>query len=265
MITNVMPPDARPAVVLLHSSMSSRNQWSDLVAQQEANFRCIAVDLLGYGKSPFPDVADGAAFTLAHEVDAVNAAIAAKLAPGESFHLVGHSYGGATALRLARQMRERVLSLTVFEPVAFHLLASDDAARVEIETVVAAIGNAATPRDATRVFIDYWNRPGAFDSLGGAQQDKFTSQIEKVKLDFQALLGEPATLADMAQLDMPALVMSGLSSPASTRRLAERLAAALPNASAMQTKGGHMGPITHGQVVNPLIASFLVGAEVVSA
>ncbi|MEC5163127.1 MULTISPECIES: alpha/beta fold hydrolase [unclassified Janthinobacterium] len=264
MTTNAMPPDARPAIVLLHSSMSSRNQWSDLSAQLEASFRCIAVDLLGYGKSPFPDVADGAAFTLAHEVDAVNAAIAAKLAPGESFHLVGHSYGGVTALRLARQMRERVLSLAVFEPVAFHLLAANDAARVEIETVVAAIGDAATPRDATRVFIDYWNRAGAFDSLPGAQQDKFTAQIEKVKLDFQALLGEPATLVDMAGLDMPALVMSGLNSPASTRRLAERLAAALPNASAVQTKGGHMGPITHGQVVNALIASFLVGAEVVS-
>ncbi len=265
MITNAMPPDARPAVVLLHSSMSSRTQWSDLIAQQEESFRCIAADLLGYGKSPFPDDSAGAAFTLAHEVDAVNAAIAAKLAPGEPFHLVGHSYGGATALRMARQMRERVLSLTVFEPVAFHLLPADDGARVEIEQVVADIDDAATPRDATRIFIDYWNRPGVFDTLPGAQQDKFIAQIAKVKLDFQALLGEPATLADLAQLDMPALVMSGLNSPASTRRLAERLAAALPNASAVQTKGGHMAPITHAAVVNPLIAAFLVGAEVVSA
>lgn len=264
MITNALPPDARPAVVLLHSSMSSRTQWSALIAQMEDSFRCTAVDLLGYGKSPFPD--DGAsAFTLAHEVDAVNAAIAAKLAPGEPFHLVGHSYGGATALRMARQMRERVLSLAVFEPVAFHLLPVDDAARVEIEQVVADIAGAATPRDATRIFIDYWNYPGVFDTLPGAQQDRFVAQIAKVKLDFQALLGEPATLADLAQLDMPALVMSGLDSPASTRRLAARLAAALPNASALQTEGGHMAPITHADVVNPLVAAFLVGAEVVDA
>lgn len=265
MHTNAMPPDARPALVLLHSSMSSRAQWSDLSTLLEPHFRCIAVDLLGYGKAPFPAEDDGATFSLAHEVDAVNAAIAARLVPGEPFHLIGHSYGGATALRLARQLRARVLSLTVFEPVAFHLLAPGDAARMEIASVVSTIKQAATPRDATRVFIDYWNRTGAFDGLPAVQQDKFVSQIAKVKLDFQALLGEPATLADLAVLDMPTLVMSGSNSPASTRALAAALTAALPNATAVQTKGGHMAPISHGALVNPLIAAFLMGAEVVDA
>ena len=240
--------------------MSSRAQWAELSAQLETQFRCIAVDLQGYGKSPFPDV-DGP-YTLAHETDAVNAAIAARLEPGEPFHLVGHSYGGATALRMARTMRTRVLSLAVFEPVAFHLLPSTDAARREIEAVVASILATATPRDATRVFLDYWNGAGAFDAMPAPLQDKFTAQIGKVKLDFQALLGEPAALADLATLDIPSLVLSGQRSPLSTRRLAEQLAAALPNASAMQTRGGHMAPITHGAVVNPLIAAFLAGAEI---
>lgn len=260
MITNALPPDARPALVLLHSSMSSRAQWADLMARQDAGFRCIAVDLLGYGKSPFPAV-DGP-YTLGHEVDAINAAIAARLAPGEPFHLVGHSYGGATALRLARQMPQRVLSLTVFEPVAFHLLPAADPARREIESVVRAIGRAASPHDATRVFIDYWNREGVFDTLPAAQQQRFTSQIDKVKLDFEALLGEPATLADLQALTMPALVLSGAASPASTRRLAAELAAALPNAAAAQTPGGHMAPITHAAIIHDMIAGFLAGAEV---
>ncbi|MBA5636899.1 alpha/beta fold hydrolase [Duganella sp. LX20W] len=260
MITANLPPDTRPALVLLHSSMSARAQWADLMASQEANFRCIAVDLLGYGKSPFPAV-DGP-YTLGHEVDAINAAIASRLAPGEPFHLVGHSYGGATALRLARQMPQRVLSLTVFEPVAFHLLPPADPARREIVAVVDAIERAASAHDATRVFIDYWNREGVFDTLPAAQQQRFASQIAKVKLDFEALLGEPATLADMAALTMPALVLSGAASPASTRRVAAELAAALPNGAAEQTKGGHMAPITHAAIVNDLIAGFLASAEV---
>ena len=264
MTSNALPQDARPAVVLLHSSMSSKGQWSELMAQHDDSFRFIAVDLLGYGKSPFPADA-GPGFSLAHEVDAVNAAIAGKLAPDESFHLIGHSYGGATALRMARQLRPRVLSLAVFEPVAFHLLAADDAARIEICQVVAGIPRAASARDGARAFIDYWNRAGAYDALPAALQERFAAQIGKVKLDFQALLSEPATLADMAELDMPALVLSGRGSPLSTRRVAERLAAALPNASAVQTQGGHMAPITHAGVVNPLLASFLAGVEVTSA
>eukprot|EP01032_Pedospumella_encystans_P033769 gene33769-38165_t len=83
-------PDARPAVVLLHRSMSSKGQWTELMAQQESNFRCIAVDLLGYGKSPFPSGAE-ADVSLAHEVGAVNAALAGRLAPDEPSHLSGHS------------------------------------------------------------------------------------------------------------------------------------------------------------------------------
>ncbi|NVE01427.1 alpha/beta fold hydrolase [Massilia sp. BJB1822] len=264
MINNATPQETRPAVVLLHSSMSSRSQWSELMKQQESDFRFIAVDLLGYGKSPFPDHVEGAAFSLAHEADAVSAALAAHLDAGEPFHLIGHSYGGATALRLARQMQERVLSLALFEPVAFHLLAKDDAARIEIETVVAAILAAGSEQDATRIFIDYWNRAGAFDALAPEQQARFTAQIAKVKLDFQALLGEPASLSDMAALDMPALLLHGQHAPASTRRVAEQLAAALPNANLAQTKGGHMAPITHAAAVNPLLAGFLAGTAVLS-
>eukprot|EP01034_Spumella_vulgaris_P035962 gene35962-44344_t len=171
----------------------------------------------------------------------------------------------AYAALLARLMRARVLSLAVFEPVAFHLLSEDDAARIEIENVVADIHSAAGAQHAARTFIDYWNRAGAFDALPEAQQQRFAAQIAKVKLDFQALLGEAATLADMAALDMPALVLSGERSPQSTRRVAACLAAALPNGAAVQTRGGHMAPITHAAEVNPLLAAFLAGAEITSA
>ncbi|MYM97649.1 alpha/beta fold hydrolase [Rugamonas sp. FT81W] len=258
-------PKMKPAVVLLHSSMSSKAQWADLMSQLEDGFRCIAVDLLGYGASPFPaDVDAGYVHTLAHEVDAVNAAIASRLEPGEAFHLIGHSFGGASALHMARRMPGRVLSLTLFEPVAFHLLPAQHPARAEIAGVVERI-NACGPqqdRDATRIFIDYWNRAGAFDAAPPAAQDKMTGMIAKVRLDFQALLGEAATMDDLSALTMPSLVMYGAHSPASTSLLAEALAAALPSATVLQTRGAHMAPITHGAVVNPAIVNFLADAEV---
>jgi pimeloyl-ACP methyl ester carboxylesterase len=149
------------------------------------------------------------------------------------------------------------LSLTVFEPAAFHLLPLDHAGRIEIETVVAGILRTDSEHEATRIFIDYWNRPGTFEFIGSEQRDKFAAQIAKVKLDFQALLGERASLADMAQLNMPVLVLSGQTSPESTRALAQLLTAVLPNGTTAQTKGGHMAPLTHAYLVNPVIADFL--------
>ncbi|SDH07979.1 MULTISPECIES: alpha/beta fold hydrolase [unclassified Duganella] len=253
----------KPAVVLLHSSMSSKSQWSSLKAQLADAYRCIPVDLQGYGASPFPaDAGDDYVHTLAHEVDAVVAAIASELEPGEAFHLIGHSFGGACALHMARRMPQRVLSLTLFEPVAFHLLPETHPAKAEIVDVVGRITSSASDRDATRIFIDYWNRAGAFDDAPHAAQEKMVAQIAKVKLDFQALLGEQATLDDLSMLTMPALVMAGERSPASTRLLVEQLGVSLPSATASKLRTAHMGPITHGDIVNPAIAGFLSGAEV---
>lgn len=237
--------------------MSSQSQWNRLVAREGGRFRFVAVDLLGYGRapSPFPLETDG--FTLGHEVDAVMAAIAAHVDTHEPLHLVGHSYGGATALRLARNLGARVRSLCVFEPVAFHLLPQQAPARLEVRALVAAIDAAPSRLDGARAFIDYWNAAGTFDALPESQQARFAAQIDKVRLDFRALLGEPATLADCAQLQMPALVLSGSASPRSTRDLAALLAGALPNGGSAQVAGGHMAPITHADAVNELIARFL--------
>jgi pimeloyl-ACP methyl ester carboxylesterase len=241
--------------------MSSRSQWQKLVAQADQEFRFIPVDLLGYGRAAFP--AEHAGFSLGHEIDAVMTALAAHLDSGEPFHLVGHSYGGATALRMALDLGPRVLSLAVFEPVAFGLLRGDPggaAAYAEIAAIVAAIDGAADAHDAARVFIDYWNRPGTFDGLPEALRERFAAQIAKVRLDFAALLGEPATLADVGTLDLPALVLSGSASPQTTRRLAALLARTLPGARHLETAGGHMAPITHAQPVNDALCAFLRSA-----
>lgn len=243
--------------------MSSQSQWNKLVAREAGRYRFVAVDLLGYGRAPFPLDPDG--FTLAHEVDAVMASIAAHVDAHEPIHLVGHSYGGATALRLARELGARVQSLCVFEPVAFHLLPHDSPVRAQVCALVEAIDSAPTRHDGARAFIDYWNAAGTFDTLAEAQQARFAAQVEKVLLDFRALLGEPVTLADCAQLTMPALVMSGSASPRSTRELAALLADALGNAASAQVAGGHMAPITHADAVNGLVAAFLREHALVTA
>src|SRR5262245_25652134 len=88
--------DAAPdRVVLVPCSGSSTRQWQTLCAGL-AGFVPVAVDLRGHGDRPGWHGAG--ALSLAEEA----AAIAEACPAGAPFHLVGHSYGGAVALRFAK-------------------------------------------------------------------------------------------------------------------------------------------------------------------
>ena len=104
-------------LVLLHCTGASSAAWDKVSADIGPGFRKLAVDLHGFGDSdPWPGERP---LSLADEAEAVLAAAKVIERP---FHLVGHSYGGAVALKLALTAPERIASLTVIEPVSFHLL-----------------------------------------------------------------------------------------------------------------------------------------------
>src|SRR5262249_21386735 len=144
--------------LLLHSTASSGAQWRSLTETLGGGRRVVAPDLYGYGETdPWPGHGP---FTLADE-----AALAeAVLPPGRGpIHLVGHSYGGAPALHFAMRQPERLRSLTLIEPVAFHLLrddGSDPAHRrlfQEVTEIAALISEATACGDYRRAmarFVD---------------------------------------------------------------------------------------------------------------
>jgi pimeloyl-ACP methyl ester carboxylesterase len=254
----------KPPVVLLHSSLSSKQQWNRLVRSLSAQHRVITIDLLGYGERRMPEAP--ADFSLATEIDAVMEQVRDEIGD-EPFHLIGHSYGGAIALRLASLHAARIRSLALYEPVAFSLLEFGDTARKEVAKLTAAMQRAmdSDRGEATRLFIDYWSGAGAFARLPEDVKSEFIDRIPKVPLDFQALFGDRLQLAELAALDIPVCLLGGLRSPASTIRITQALALALPNADCHFIDAGHMAPITHADTVNPILTAFLVQSELACA
>jgi pimeloyl-ACP methyl ester carboxylesterase len=93
---------AGPAVVCVHASASSSAQWRPLMDRLAPRFRTLAVDLYGSGKSArWPS---SQTLSLADEVSFLDPVLAAA---GDRFHLVGHSYGGAVALKAALAYPDR--------------------------------------------------------------------------------------------------------------------------------------------------------------
>lgn len=74
----------------------------------------------------------------------------------------------------------------------------------------------------------------------------------------RALFGEPTTLEAFKTLQVPVLYMLGARSPASSREVGHLLTGALPDVRKVEfAELGHMGPVTHPEVVNAAIADFI--------
>jgi pimeloyl-ACP methyl ester carboxylesterase len=250
------PP--RPTVVLLHSSAGSSRQWSALVEALRPHFDVRAVDFHGHGTQP--EWRGAAPLTLADEV----ALVEPILREAGRVHLVGHSYGGAVALKAAQLHPHAVRSLVVYEPVMFRWLSEEDPnSDVAREVVALAAGmreslNAGDDLSAAERFLTYWSGAGAWNSMPVARRQASAARMRSVLSHFDALAAETLTAASFRRLGSRMLCLSGSRTVASTRRISAILRATLPHGEHQMLVGmGHMGPITHADEVNRRLAMFL--------
>ena len=246
-------------IVCLHSCLGSSRQWCGLIDRLEDSFCLNAIDLYGYGKGPQWDL--NKPFSLQDEIKPVAKLLDTLNGP---IHLVGHSYGAAVALKVAEQFSHRVRSITVYEPVLFTLLfaagqsyrsASEIFRVVEDMQQDYQVGNAA---EATRRFIDYWSGDGAWNRFTPEVQASMSARVGMVLVNFEALLSEQNLFATLRDLDLPTLCLYGDESPATTIDIANILGELMPDISLQRLSGlGHMGPLTHGEIVNRHIERFI--------
>ncbi|CCK82214.1 alpha/beta fold hydrolase [Desulfobacula toluolica] len=251
-----------PCIVLLHSSMSSKNQWKPLISLMAPKFQLISIDLSGYGDNDLP--MNHQTFSTDDEICLVSGIIEKEIGNTEPFQLVAHSYGGAIALKMAAELPHRVASLTLFEPVPFHLLHPDEPACIEITSIIDQLTRALkeeNKRSATQLFIDYWSEKGTFEKLKPVNKDALINYIDKVVLDFQALINESLTLEDYSNINIPVCLIKGEKSPLSAVRLFRILAKTLPEPFLYSVPGGHMSPVTDFKTVNSIIEQFLTLPE----
>jgi len=103
---------AGPVVILIHGIASSAITFRNVVPLLEDDYRCISIELLGFGGSPMPENAE---YTLQEHVDALARTIRS-LRLREPFVLVGHSMGGLIAPRYAARHKGKVKRLVLVSP-----------------------------------------------------------------------------------------------------------------------------------------------------
>jgi pimeloyl-ACP methyl ester carboxylesterase len=244
----------KPCVIALHCSLGTGRQWTRLTEALGENYQVIAPDISGYGKNFGRPILPT---TLADEVAMLSDQIDHAEGP---VHLIGHSYGGAVAFKMATGERwaGRIRSLTLIEPVLPTLL-RDNAADRRLHDVFADAGTRihvdlwnGMYMEALDRFLDFWNGSAPKVELSVEARLRMIEVIEKVAFDFTAILGEVNVAAAAAALRVPTLLVSGGLSPYMTQRIVGRLAALIPGAETRHLPtAGHMLPITHANVINP--------------
>ena len=251
-------------VIALHCSGSGSAQWRKLSDALGSRHAFIAPE--HYGCESTGPWSGERAFTLADEAARTVGIIDASCA---KVHLVGHSYGGGVALRAALERPERVASLTLYEPSAFHLLKTMGSYGAHALAEIVAISKRTADgvscgdyRGAAASFVDYWGGRGAWEALRPSVQAALTRWAPKAPLDFRALLDERTPASAYTALRIPALIMRGQHAPVPTRAIAERLPTLLPAARLAVIEGaGHMGPLTHADKVNAAIVRHIAEAD----
>ncbi len=255
-------PESDPTqpVLALHCSGSDGRQWRALAENLEPPLHLIAPAF--YGAAGHRGWSGDHPFSLADEARPILELIDAMATP---FHMVGHSYGGGVALHIALQRPRAVSSLTLYEPSAFHLLRMAGPAEAESFAEIKAVAEATARglangdyRGAAKAFVDYWSGPGAWATLRPSLQTALTQWLPKAPLDFRALIEEPSPLEAYQALKFPVAILRGSLAPAPTAAVARLLAGALPNCETKSVaNAGHMGPISHAEMVNRHVVNFL--------
>jgi pimeloyl-ACP methyl ester carboxylesterase len=256
-------PARRRRVIALHCSGAGASQWTYLAEALGGGYQLLAPEHFG-NESAGPWTGERA-FTLADEAARSIALI--DECEGK-IHLVGHSYGGGVALNVALARPERIASMALYEPSAFHLLrqmgGGGAEAFAEITSIVRRTCEGIVTGDyrgAASAFVDYWNGPGAWDALRPAVQEALIRWSPKAPLDFRALIVEPTPASAYRALDFPVLILRGEHAPPPTRVIAESLSRLLPASRLLTIAGaGHMGPLTHAPEVAALIVRHIVDA-----
>lgn len=245
-------------LLLLHSGGSSGTQWERFAEVAPRGWRMIAPDLLGFGGTePWPQ-----AGALTHDLQAELVAEIIGANTDAPVDVVGHSYGGATALRLAIDCPCKVRSLILIEPVTTCLLgeAGDPLfaeSRVVAKTFIASM-SMGRPEIGWEAFIDSRNGAGTWARLPDKRRQQFLAQSDQTRDAFLSNLNNRTTLTECAALALPVTMITGVETTACDRRTSEVLRDVLQRVVHVAIPGaGHMSPLTHAQAVVSIVNEHL--------
>jgi pimeloyl-ACP methyl ester carboxylesterase len=114
-----------PTIIMLHGIATSSVSWDRMVPYLQNNFKCVTIDLLGFGDSPKPD---WYSYTPDEHIKNIHHTIK-KLKVKGPIIIVGHSMGSLLALHYANKYPNKIKALIMLSPPIYLTKADAEKAR----------------------------------------------------------------------------------------------------------------------------------------
>lgn len=256
----------KETIIFIHGLGSYLPAWKKNIEVLSADFRCIAIDLPGYGKSSKLPHSGSMTFY----AGIVNQFIE-KLNLG-SVYVAGHSMGGQIAMVMALYHPEKVKGLILAAPAGFEQFTEGQ--KQWFRNVMTLDGVKKTTADdiQTNLAYNFYNLPTdaefmITDRLGMRTASDFDAYCYAVVQSVSGMVNEPV-LPFLSKITQPTLIIFGENdnlipnrflNPGPTRKTAEAGAAQIPNSRlVVLPKTGHFLQFEGYEAFNKEVKDFIV-------
>jgi pimeloyl-ACP methyl ester carboxylesterase len=234
-------------VLMVHAMSVSGAYWLKVVAAMKGSYDLLLPDLPFHGRT-------GALSNPAQHRHDDNAELLRELVEASfegPVHVVGHSYGGASAVAFILKYPALVDRVVLLEPSLPTILL--EAGEAELLAEFLEIGDrfdrsveAGDPEDAWRVYVDSQSGIGAWQAMSDEKKQRILATTDQAYAAGKAIKGNPLKLCDLHRLRCTTMMVVGDQSPARHRRTAELIRDHIPGCSMTVIPGAsHMSPGSH--------------------
>ncbi|MEP6065130.1 MAG: alpha/beta hydrolase [Paracoccaceae bacterium] len=245
-------------VLAVHCTLAHSGAWNGFTRAMNGTAEVTAFDLPSHGKSPD--------WTPGQDQHRLSTDWGLGVLT-EPMHLVGHSYGATVALRMACEAPERMLSLTLFEPVFLAAARLDNPDCFALHDAEMAEFEATIERrdfeQAARAFNRVWGDGTPWFNFPEETRAYMAKRIHFVQGGAPFLMEDHAGLLKgdaLSKLSMPVVLAQGEFTLDVVDATMAALARRIPSAKRAWIDGaGHMAPMTH-----PLELANIVTAQILA-
>jgi 3-oxoadipate enol-lactonase len=242
-------------VVLLHGFPVDREMWAAQIESLGREFRVIAPDLRGFGKSTIESVDVEAGVGMERYADDVLAVLDA-LGVVEPVVLAGFSMGGYAAWQIALHHPLRLRGLVLCDTRAAGDAEDAAAGRLKMASTVLDANSAEPALAMMAKLLSPETQEHRPEVVAAVKAMIMRQPPEAIAAAQRGMARREDVRDELKRITCPCLGIVGLADVISTPKEMQAIVAALPDARLVEIAGGHLTPMENADAVTAAIREF---------